>query len=155
MFEKNMDTIKKIFDAGYQESMVFNYSVAGLTSMDTGGNCLFFAKIESRESLMDTVKKLTENSIGFFTVGAGTNILFNDGSLDFAVLKLGKEFNYLNFTDSGEIIVGAAFKMRKFVVECAKKGYDFSFLAGIPGTIGGAVMGNSGRANEAIEDYLQ
>ncbi len=86
-----------MFEKNFQENMVLNFDVSSLTSIGTGGKCLYFLKIENRKSLLDTVTKLTENSVKFIVIASGTNILFNDGFLNIAVLKLGKEFNYLQF----------------------------------------------------------
>jgi len=146
---------KEMFGKNFQENMVLNFDVSSLTSIGTGGKCLYFLKIENRKSLLDTVTKLTENSIKFIVIASGTNILFNDGFLNIAVLKLGKEFNYLQFAKAGKIIAGAACNLQKFIVDCARHSYDFSFLAGIPGTVGGAVMGSSGASNNFLNDYLQ
>ena len=155
MFERNISNIKEIFDKNFQENLVFNFDVSNLTSIGTGGKCLYFLKIENRKFLLDAVTKLTENSVKFIVIASGTNILFNDGFLAFAVLKLGKEFDYLQFAKAGKIIAGAACNLQRFIVDCAKKGYDFSFLAGIPGSVGGAVMGNSGGNDNFLNDYLQ
>lgn len=155
MFERNTDNIKEVFDKSLQKNIVLNFDISSIASIGTGGKCLCFLKIKNRRSLLDTVTKLTENSVKFVVIAGGTNILFNDGFLNIAVLKLGEEFNYLKFTKAGEIIAGAACNLQKFIVDCAIHGYDFSFLAGIPGTIGGAVMGNSGANNKSINHYLQ
>jgi UDP-N-acetylmuramate dehydrogenase len=144
-----------MFESNIGENMILNFDLSSLTSIGTGGKCLYFSKIENREFLLDTITKLTENSIKFSVIAGGTNILFNDGFLDIAVLKLGKEFNYLQFPKAGKIIAGAACNLQRFIVDCARHGYDFSFLAGIPGTIGGAVMGNSGGNDNYLNDYLQ
>jgi len=146
---------KEMFEKIFEENMVLNFDVSSLTSIGTGGKCLYFLKIENRKSLLDTVTKLIENSVKFIVIASGTNILFNDGFLNIAVLKLGKEFNYLQFAKAGKIIAGAACNLQKFIVDCARHGYDFSFLAGIPGTVGGAVMGSSGASNNSLNDYLQ
>jgi UDP-N-acetylmuramate dehydrogenase len=146
---------KEMFGINIEENMILNFDLSSLTSIGTGGKCLYFTKIENREFLLDTIIKLTENSIKFSMIAGGTNILFNDGFLDIAVLKLGKEFDYLQFPKAGKIIVGAACNLQRFIVDCARHGYDFSFLAGIPGTIGGAVMGNSGGNDNYLNDYLQ
>jgi len=144
-----------MFDKNFKENMVSNFNVSNLTSIGTGGRCLYFLRIENKKSLLAVVTKLTENSVKFIVIASGTNILFNDGFLNIAVLKLGKEFDYLQFTKDGKIIAGAACNLQKFIVDCARHGYDFSFLAGIPGTVGGAVMGSSGGNGNSLNDYLQ
>jgi UDP-N-acetylmuramate dehydrogenase len=146
---------KEKFAKNFQENGVLNFDVSSLTSIGTGGRCLYFLKIENRKSLLDAVIKLTENSVKFTVIAGGTNILFNDGFLNIAVLKLGKEFDYLQFAKTPKITAGAACNLQKFIVGCARHGYDFSFMAGIPGTVGGAVMGNSGGNKNFLNDCLQ
>ncbi|MCL5073756.1 MAG: UDP-N-acetylmuramate dehydrogenase [Actinobacteria bacterium] len=146
---------KETFGKNFKAEMVLNFNVSDLTSIGTGGRCRYFLKIENRKSLLDTVIGLTGNSVKFIIIAGGTNILFNDGFMDIAVLKLGKGFNYLQFAETDKITAGAACSLQKFMVNCAKKGYDFSFLAGIPGTVGGAVMGNSGSYDNFFNDYLK
>ncbi|MCL4417567.1 MAG: UDP-N-acetylmuramate dehydrogenase [Actinobacteria bacterium] len=146
---------KETFGKNFKANAVLNFNVSDITSIGTGGRCRYFLKIENRKSLLDTVIGLTGNSVKFIVIAGGTNILFNDGFMDIAVLKLGKGFNYLQFAETEKIIAGAACSLQKFMVNCAKKGYDFSFLAGIPGTVGGAVMGNSGGNDDFFNDYLK
>jgi len=155
MFDKNINNTEKISEKDFRNNIVLNYSLSNLTSIGTGGKCLYFFKAENRKFLQNIITKLKENSIEFIVIGSGTNMLFNDGFLNIAVLKLGKEFNYIQFEKTGKIIAGAACNLQRFIVDCARHSYDFSFLSGIPGTVGGAVMGNSGGNDNSLNGYLQ
>jgi len=140
------------------KNAVLNCRLSDLSSIRSGGTCSCLIKIDTRGQLLGFLKgfiSLKNPDIRLLPVGGATNILFNDGYLEMVLLKLGNDFNYLNISGDGCISAGAAVKLQKLVVESAKKGYDFSFLSGIPGTLGGAVAGNSGSAGAGIIDTIK
>ena len=132
----------------------FDYDTSKLISLKIGGKSFCFVTVESRDILRKLLGICMENDISFEIIGDGTNILLNDDYLNIVFIRLGGEFDYIKFEKNGEIAVGAAYKMTKFVIKTAKLGYDFSFLGGIPGTIGGGVIGNSGDKNQGICNYI-
>ena len=78
-------------------------------------------------------------------MGAGSNTLFRDKGVKGAVIKLGNNFSYIKLLEQDIIEVGAATLDRK-VANFAKENSlkNFEFLSCIPGSIGGAVIMNSG-----------
>ncbi|MFO7928596.1 MAG: UDP-N-acetylmuramate dehydrogenase [Candidatus Humimicrobiaceae bacterium] len=132
-----------------------NYHVSGLTSLGIGGKAHFYLQANSTDEVREAARICSLNKIKVFVIGSGTNVLFNEGFLDIFLVKLGKNFSLINILPDGSIKVGASYNLSKFVVYAAKSGIDFSFLAGIPGTVGGAVKGNSGRKNKSICNYVQ
>ncbi|GAH14730.1 unnamed protein product, partial [marine sediment metagenome] len=115
--------------------------------------CYFVA--DKMRDLKKMIKTCIKNQIDLMVIGDGTNILFSDKYIDLVLLKLGRDFDYLEFSDENKIIAGAAYKLLKFVVAAAARGYDFSNLSGIPGTIGGSVIGNSGSKYKGICDFVE
>ena len=85
------------------------------------------------------------NKIKVTILGAGSNTLIRDNGIKGAVLKLGKNFSYLKLIDKDIIEVGAA-TLDKQVANFAKENNigNLEFLSCIPGSIGGAVIMNSG-----------
>ncbi|MBN1298290.1 MAG: FAD-binding protein [Actinobacteria bacterium] len=154
-----MDKIKNILKRnGLLESSFFGFDLSKLSSIKTGGRCSCFVTAHKRNELLKFLGEyisLGMPALNIYPVGDATNILFADGDLPFLLLKLGKEFDYLEFNDEGNIAAGSACKLTKFVVETARRGYDFSFLAGIPGTLGGAVTGSSGTADKSINSMVE
>ncbi len=141
--------------AGLLESTEFYKELAGLTSIGTGGKCLCFVRINSRSKLTKLVGEFIKKGIEFIVIGGGTNILFGDGMHRIAILRLEGELRCVEFVKDDQIRAGAGYNLQKFIVKAARNGFDFSFLGGIPGTIGGAVMGNSGITGTAINDYVK
>ena len=107
------------------------------------------AKIFFKPNSILDIKKFLENDNNknkkIHILGAGSNTLFRDGGFDGIVIKLGKEFAYTKILSDGNIEVGAATpdkKIADFAMENSIAGFEF--LSCIPGTIGGAIVMNSG-----------
>tara|TARA_Y100000590_G_C15551860_1_gene951230 strand:+ start:251 stop:1123 length:873 start_codon:yes stop_codon:yes gene_type:complete len=107
------------------------------------------AKIFFKPNSILDIKKFLENDNNknkkIHILGAGSNTLFRDGGFDGIVIKLGKEFAYTKILSDGNIEVGAATldkKIADFAMTNSIAGFEF--LSCIPGTIGGAIVMNSG-----------
>jgi UDP-N-acetylmuramate dehydrogenase len=145
---------RSVRDIG-SNKIIFDMSTAELTSIKTGGKVLCYFTADTIEDLKKIIKTCTENQIDFMIIGDGTNILFNDGHLDLMLIKLGMDFKYIDFSDRDKITAGAAHRLFKMVVSAADRGYDFSELSGIPGTIGGSVMGNCGSKYNSVCNFIE
>jgi len=140
---------------GIYEDALFYKDLFELTTIGTGGKCLCYININNKSLLVRFLKEAIRRKIKFFIIGDGSNIIFGDGIQDSIIIRLAGEFDYLRFVGGDLIKVGAGYNLQKFIVKLAKNNFDVSFLGGIPGTIGGAVMGNSGTAKEGINDNIE
>ncbi len=90
-----------------------------------------------------------------FTLGAGSNLIVRDGGLDGAVIRLGKSFAAISTDGEDGLIAGAAASDALVARRAAEAGIaGLEFLAGIPGTIGGAVAMNAGAYGGEIAAVL-
>ena len=89
-------------------------------------------------------------------LGGGTNILVNDANdLDFIVLKLEGEFQQI-VINQNEIRAGSGVLLPKFLREMLNAGFGgMEILAGIPGTVGGAILGNAGSKYGDISQFVK
>lgn len=145
---------KKIKNTGFKK-VLFDIKASTLTSFKTGGEVFCLVIADKREDLEAVINLCIENQIDFTITGDGTNLLVNDGYLEFVFIKLGREFNYLKLIDSCKFMAGSAYNLSRLVLKSYSLGYDFSFLAGIPGTVGGAVIGNSGNSSYGICNFIE
>ncbi len=170
MFDLNTKKIKKFLQGTSLESDVkFFQETSMLSSFKTGGKCICMFSVINITELCRILNFLKIEDISFHITGGGTNTLFADDFIDVAVIKLAGDFNYIKISrpkteaktdgDNKEkdniISAGSACSLERFVVQTAKNGFDFSFLAGIPGTLGGAVAGNAGNTQYGICRYLK
>jgi len=132
----------------------FDFNIRILSTFKINGRCKVFIIVNSEEALLKILNILQEKNSRYFIIGGGSNTLINDNCFDI-IIKLGKQFDFIEYFNNGLISVGASCVLGRFITKCYKNKYDFSFLAGIPGTIGGAVFGNCGDQIEAICDYVE
>ncbi len=149
------EKIKLVLNNMESDNVVFDINTSKLTSMRTGGKVLCYLTVDTIKDLKKIIETCTDNRIDFMIIGDGTNTLFNDKSLDLVLIKLGRDFKYIDFSSRNRITAGAAYRLFKMVVFAADRGYDFSELSGIPGTIGGGVMGNCGSRYKSVCDFMR
>ncbi|MBT6274257.1 MAG: UDP-N-acetylmuramate dehydrogenase, partial [Chromatiales bacterium] len=80
-----------------------------------------------------------------FWLGLGSNLLIRDGGIEGSVLALSGVLDDLYLLESGRVFVGAGAPCPKVARFLARHGLaGGEFLAGIPGTMGGALAMNAG-----------
>lgn len=121
-----------------------------LTTMHCGGEIARLFEPDSREELSDLLGRLDD----FIVIGGGSNMIFGDALITKPVIRLGKGFETI--TRSGDhIFAGASLITGKLLTYCAGNSLSgLEFLAGIPGTVGGALCMNAGTANAWIMDAV-
>ena len=100
--------------------------------------------------------RIKKNKLKITILGAGSNTLIRDNGVKGVVIKLGQGFSDINLiNDKDTIEVGAGALDRK-VSNFAKENKigNLEFLSCIPGSIGGAVVMNSGCYDNDISKVL-
>ncbi len=121
------------------------------TSFKVGGPARFFAKAESIEDLKAAMTLARKKGLPYFILGNGTNLLVSDKGFDGVVITLAGEFSTIEDTGNGAFNVGAAVPLGRFARTTLKQGYaGIHKLAGIPGTLGGAIYMNAGAYGQEI-----
>ncbi|MBI4753605.1 UDP-N-acetylmuramate dehydrogenase [Candidatus Desantisbacteria bacterium] len=124
------------------------------TSFGIGGPADFFVTVRNRDELIRLLSLIQQYNIPFFTLGGGTNLVVRDGGIRGIIIKLGGEFTSIR-VDDNIIHAGAGALLSKVVNIAAKNGLSgLEFAAGIPGTVGGAVVGNAGTQTGCIGDLI-
>lgn len=114
------------------------------TTFRVGGAADFFVEIGSPDELMDIIHYLTETDRAYFILGNGSNLWVGDKGYEGVILHLGERFN--GITVEGNTIIAQAGALLSTVAKTAAKSglSGMEFAAGIPGTMGGAVVMNAG-----------
>ena len=144
------DFIKKFNNNFSQNVNLSNYSWFNL-----GGNAEFFFKPNNKNQLIEFLSEAKKNDLKTTILGAGSNTLFRDKGVKGAVIKLGPNFSYTKLIHKDIIETGAATLDRK-VANFAKDNNltNLEFLSCIPGSVGGAVIMNSGCYDNDISKIL-
>lgn len=138
----------------FKGKILFNEPMAHHTTIKIGGNADLFVFPSDKDDAVELLKYLQQNKLSYIVIGNGSNILVNDSGINGIVISFSKGLNKLKFRD-GFIEVEAGIQISRFVDFCIqndKQGVEK--LAGIPGTIGGAIIMNAGAYNCEISDYI-
>ena len=121
------------------------------TSFKVGGPARYFVKAESLDDLKKALDLASEKGIPFFILGNGTNLLVSDKGFDGVIITLAGEFSLIEDLGNGAFKVGAAVPLGRFARSVLKQGIaGIHKLAGIPGTLGGAIYMNAGAYGQEI-----
>lgn len=89
-------------------------------------------------------------------LGAGSNLLVNDGGVRGTVMCLKKNMGKMIFSPGGSVVAEGGTMLPRFAVLCALSGLSGAEeLAGIPGTVGGAVSMNAGAYGRSIGELAE
>ena len=150
MLEKKLE----IFSKKIKSKFLFNYNLKKLNWFNIGGEAKVFFNPESLNDLSIFLKNFG-NEKNIFVLGAGSNVLLDDGLYDGIVIKLGKNFSNISLLPNNIIVSGAAAtdkKLADFALQNEISGFEF--LSCIPGTIGGGLKINSGCYGREFKDIL-
>lgn len=125
------------------------------TTFRIGGPAEYLILPQTTEEIADVIKLCRQEEIPWYIVGNGSNLLVADEGVRGVVIQLLRNFNQIQ-------VVGCQIRMQAGAQNAAvaKRALDasltgFEFAAGIPGTIGGAVVMNAGAYGGEMKDILK
>lgn len=129
---------------------VQNVSMKNYTTFKIGGNADVLVTAENTAQLSALLKL----SVPYFLLGNGSNLLVGDGGIRGMVIKIGAKMGKISiagdilYAEAGATLAAAAHA----ALEAGLGGMEFA--AGIPGTIGGAVLMNAGAYDGEMKDIV-
>ena len=143
------------FTKRFSESLSQEVKLSNYSWFNLGGKAEFFFKPKDKTELLEFFKEVKKYDIRTTFLGAGSNTLFRDNGVKGAVIKLGKNFSFTRLIGKDIIEVGAGTLDRK-VADFAKENNltNLEFLSCIPGSVGGAIIMNSGCYDYDISQVL-
>ena len=148
-----MKTVKEIdisrqLKAFFKGSIEINKPLCDCTSIKIGGAAALFLEPESDIDLARAVKFFSSAEIPFRVIGNGTNLLIDDQRLEMAVIKLSSLFFREISVAEDALYMRGGVNLAHLLNFSIKNGVcGFEFLAGIPGSAGGALIMNAGIRN--------
>ena len=143
------------FKKKFEDNFYHNVKLSNYSWFNLGGNAEYFFKAKNEEQLIKFLQEAKKINLKTTILGAGSNTLFRDNGVKGAVIKLGGEFSYAKIVEKNILDVGAATLDRK-VANYAKENNvkNLEFLSCIPGSLGGAIIMNSGCYGNDISKVL-
>lgn len=125
------------------------------TSFKIGGPADLFCVPRSVEEVKEAIKYAKGRRMRLAVLGAGTNVLALDRGFRGLVIKLGNGLNGIK-VEGNRVRVGAGVLIPRLIKKLVVSGLGgLEFLAGIPGSVGGAVMMNAGAWGKDIGRYVE
>lgn len=120
-----------------------------------GGVLKNLVLIDDQEKLKKLLKKLSQENISYFMLGNGSNVLFKDNENEHVVIKLSKEFSYINKISDYHYECGASILMPQisnYFLENELSGFEYS--CSLPATIGGCIKMDASFKGQKTSDIL-
>ena len=132
-----------------------NVNLSHYSWFNLGGDAEFFFKPNDKNQLIEFLIEAKKNNLKQMILGAGSNTLIRDNGVKGVIIKLSSNFSYTKLINKDTIEAGAATLDRK-LANFAKDNSiaNFEFLSCIPGSIGGAIIMNSGCYENDISKIL-
>lgn len=150
-----MQINNKILIKNFGKNIFFNEKLSKYSWFNLGGPAKIFFKPENDLQIIKFLK-IIEKDTPIKCLGAGSNTLIRDGGYNGVIIKLSPKFSFINKEEKNIIEVGAATldkKLSNYALENSLSGFEF--LSCIPGSVGGAIIMNSGcYANEISQILL-
>jgi len=150
----------ELLSSFWRGPVAWDEPLAKWSTLRVGGPALALVEPESLAEVQRLLAGCREAGLPWLVIGGGSNILVSDRGFPGLVLVLGRKFGAISedgCDQEGRILiqVEAGCRLAKLVNWCQAQGLSgLEFAAGIPGSVGGAVMMNAGAWGGEIKDVL-
>jgi UDP-N-acetylmuramate dehydrogenase len=146
----------RLLERGFAGDLTEGEQLHRHCSLKVGGPAALFAVAKNIEDLEILLRSLEEMDVPWFLLGGGTNVLFANGGYAGCVAALGAMFSEIRREENTVLFTGASAALPEVVARTGDLGLTgLECLAGIPGSVGGAVRMNAGNRNGEISQMLE
>lgn len=132
-----------------------NQSLKKHTSFRIGGPADYFCVPKSIHELREAIDFARERKMRISVLGGGTNVLVLDRGFRGLVIKLAGGLSSIK-VNSRKTRAGAGMLLPRLIRKVASRGLSgLEFLAGVPGSVGGAIIMNAGAWGREIGRYVE
>jgi len=133
--------------------VITDVSLKSYNTYRIGGLAKYLISPNNVEHLQELVKYLNDNNIKYMVLGNGSNVIFSEKLFDGVIIKLDK----LNKIEVEGLFISAEAgimlpKLVQVAIDNNLKGLEWA--QGIPGTVGGSIVGNAGAYKSEICEFL-
>ena len=126
--------------------------LAPCSAYGVGGPAEYLFRAATTNALVHAVRTAREHSVPLTVLGRGTNVLISDAGID-GLTVLVRSIAWAS--DGRTLRAEAGVELPSLVLDLAARGLaGLEFAGNIPGSIGGAVVGNAGAYGRSVSDTL-
>lgn len=149
------ELIQKISQYIPEDRIMQNEPMKNHTTFRVGGPAALYLELKSEQEFRDVLTLLHAEEEDYFIVGNGSNLLISDTGYDGTILHPSKEFDDVRvegerlICESGATLAAIA----RTALENELTGFEFA--AGIPGSLGGAIVMNAGAYDGEMKQVVE
>ena len=151
-----MGIIERISQFVPKENILEKELMSRHTTFKVGGPCFILVKIDEVSQLKELLPYLVEEKIPYFFLGNGSNLLVSDKGYEGVVITFSKKLAEDVTVEGDRIVAGGGVllsKVAKYALDESLTGFEFA--AGIPGTVGGAMVMNAGAYDGEMKQIVE
>ncbi len=131
-------------------------SLAQHTWLKLGGNAELFYTPTCRDQLLSLIRACVAAEVPVRVFGSGSNLLIRDGGVSGSVIRISDPLLSEIKVDGNAVTAGGGALLSHVVSESVRAGLaGLENLVGIPGTVGGAIVGNAGGRHADIGEFVR
>lgn len=147
--------LKKLIEIAGSGQVCTDEPMKQHTTFRIGGRADYFVSPTETEQIRKVIELCRQENMPWYVIGNGSNLLVSDHGFRGVIIRLFK--NYAGLRIEGEqIFVQAGALLSRTANAALQEGLTgFEFAAGIPGTIGGAMVMNAGAYGGEMKDITE
>ncbi|MGB9664238.1 MAG: UDP-N-acetylmuramate dehydrogenase [Ignavibacteria bacterium] len=147
----SVEKVKKFFKG----NIFLSEPLSRFTTFRIGGPADYYLEPKDREDLVNLIRYLKEIKYPYIIIGNGSNVLISDEGIRGAAINLEFGFNKIE-VNKNKVYAEAGIRLSRLVDVCIEHSLvGIENLAGIPGTLGGAILMNAGAYGGEISDHIK
>jgi UDP-N-acetylmuramate dehydrogenase len=127
--------------------------LAPLSTFHIGGHAECFCSVQKPEDLIEAILYARQEHLPYKILAGGSNVVFPDTKLKGLLIQiLGGKLSI----EENDCVVDAGVALSDVIKQSIKRGLKgLETLSGIPGTVGGAIVGNAGAYGHSISEVVE
>lgn len=149
-----MDLYHKLIKIINEDRVLREEPMKKHTTFRVGGIADFFVMPRTWQEIERVIALCRKENVPYYILGNGSNLLVSDKGYRGVIIQIYKEMNAIEVCDHTMRVEAGALlsKVGNAALEASLRGFEFA--AGIPGTVGGAVVMNAGAYGGEMKDIL-
>ena len=141
--------------ASLEPTIQTRVSLSEYTTFRLGGPCRTLINCQTPQQLESIIPKLMERREEFILIGGGSNLVVADAGLNTTVIRYVSPSPLIQY-EGNDFLVSGSTLLDDAALSAAEHSLEgLNYASGIPGTVGGAVVGNAGAFGRQVGDYLK
>ena len=132
-----------------------NELMSSHTTFKIGGPAKYFFTPKTNEEIVKVINICRAHNIRYMIMGNGSNMLFSDEGFDGAIIQVFNNYNQIDVCQDGIYASAGALLSKIAAIAKDNSMTGMEFAAGIPGTLGGAVVMNAGAYGGEMKDIVE